>query len=153
MATPINKENIGRHPNSIKNRFQKNHGFLVGAESGWFKKDIQNNPNGGFEKGHTPWNKGRPHLQKEKHPLWKGGITPINVKIRNSPEMKAWRTAVFQRDGYICVIGGKEHGNQLQADHIKRFSEYPDTRFDVSNGRTLCVDCHKKQGTYYGKSL
>jgi len=23
-----------------------------------------------FQKGFTPWNKGRPHLSKEKHPLW-----------------------------------------------------------------------------------
>ena len=26
---------------------------------------------------------------------------------------------------------------------IKRFSDYPDLRHEVSNGRTLCVPCHK----------
>ena len=28
-------------------------------------------------------------------------------------------------------------------DHIKPFAWFSDLRFDVSNGQTLCVDCHK----------
>lgn len=151
MATPIHRENIGKHPNSLKNRFRKGHAAFIGVESGWFKKGIQNNPNGGFKKGHTPWNKGKPHMVKEKHPAWRGGITPLNVKIRNSPRMKEWRAAVFKRDGYTCVLGGKEHGNKLEADHIKRFSDYPELRFDINNGRTLCVNCHKRTDTYGNK--
>jgi len=79
---------------------------------------------------------------------WKGGVTAINSLIRNSVEYKAWRKAVFQRDRYACVIGGKAHGPHIQADHIKRFADYPELRFVVSNGRTLCFDCHKKTPTY-----
>jgi hypothetical protein len=33
---------------------------------------------------------------------WKGGITPINVKIRTSKEYKEWRKEVFCRDKYTC---------------------------------------------------
>lgn len=82
--------------------------------------------------------------------LWKGGITPIYKKIRKSLEYRLWREAVFKRDGYKCVIGGKEHGNKLQADHIKRFADYPELRFELLNGRTLCIDCHVKTDTYGG---
>ena len=139
--------NTGKSKGSKKTYFKKNHSQVSGVEKGWFKKGIQNNPTGGFKKGHIPFNLGKPHMQKENHPGWKGGITPINTKIRNSPEMKAWRRQVFIRDGFMCVFGGKAHGNKLQADHIKRFSEYPELRFVVSNGRTLCVNCHKKLGT------
>jgi len=35
-------------------------------------------------------------------------------------------------------------GGDIQADHIRRFSEYPELRFDLNNGRTLCTECHKK---------
>ena len=86
------------------------------------------------------------------HYNWKGGIYPENEKIRNSIEMIEWRKKVFERDNYACVIGGKAHGHKLHADHIKPFSLYPELRFVLSNGRTLCEDCHKKTPTYGGRS-
>jgi ribosomal protein S27AE len=81
-----------------------------------------------------------------KSPTWKGGITPINKKIRNSTEYKLWREAVFKRDNWTCVWCGAT-GN-IQADHIKRFSDFPELRFAIDNGRTLCIPCHKKTDTY-----
>lgn len=83
---------------------------------------------------------------------WKGGITPINHLIRTSREYKLWRTAVFQRDKYTCVWCGIKGGNGetvvLNADHIKPFYLYPELRFAIDNGRTLCIDCHKTTDTY-----
>lgn len=84
----------------------------------------------------------------EKSNLWKGGITQINMKIRKSLEYRLWRESVFARDNWTCIWGGKEHGNKLQADHIKPFSLYPELRFAIDNGRTLCVECHRKTDTY-----
>lgn len=98
---------------------------------------------------------GLSHLKlKEKCWNWRGGITPINEKIRKSLEYKLWRKAVFERDNYQCIWGRKKHGNKLQADHIKPFALYPELRFAIDNGRTLCVNCHKTTITYlrnYGK--
>ena len=88
----------------------------------------------------------------DKCHLWRGGITPINAKIRQSSEYKLWRTAVFQRDSYQCVWGGKEHGDKLHADHIKSFSQFPELRFAIGNGRTLCVECHRKTDTWGGRT-
>ena len=85
---------------------------------------------------------------REKNHLWKGGITAINQCIRTSLEYKLWRTAVFERDNYTCIWGGKVHGNKLQADHIKPFADYPELRFAIDNGRTLCESCHRKTETY-----
>lgn len=86
----------------------------------------------------------------EKHHSWKGGITPINRAIRNSLEMKLWREAVFQRDDWMCVFC-KKRGGILHADHIKQFAYFPELRFAIDNGRTLCKTCHKETDTFSKK--
>lgn len=92
---------------------------------------------------------GKPNFKRrgKNHPLWKGGVTPVNQKIRESIEMVNWRRAVFKRDNFTCQMCGKR-GGKLQADHIKPFVHYRHLRTELSNGRTLCVDCHKKTDTY-----
>ncbi len=60
---------------------------------------------------------------------------------RYSPEAKSWRIAVFERDDYTCQIC-KVRGNYLEADHIKPFAYFPELRYDLTNGRTLCRPCH-----------
>jgi hypothetical protein len=76
------------------------------------------------------------------------GISSANEKVRKSNNYKEWRKGVFQRDDYTC---GK-HGGRLYADHIQPFAVFPELRFDLANGRTLCVPCHKLTPTY-GKSV
>jgi hypothetical protein len=40
---------------------------------------------------------------------------------------------------------------KLEADHIKPFALFPELRFDISNGRTLCLPCHKLTDNYAGR--
>jgi hypothetical protein len=93
-----------------------------------------------------PWNQG------ENHHNWQGGKTGINAKIRNSLEMKNWRRAVFERDDYTCKVCGKK-GGRIRADHIKPFCLFPELRFVVSNGRTICDECDLKSDTYGGRAI
>ena len=96
--------------------------------------------------------KGKHHvLTGKRHWNWQGGINSTNDTIRKSLEYKLWRTAVFERDNYTCIWGGKEHGSKLNADHIKPFAYFPELRFAIDNGRTLCANCHKTTDTYGGK--
>lgn len=125
---------------------------------------------GGFVKGQTPWNKGLAGFRKghivttetrEKIRAavsgpnagnWKGGITSIHYRIRRSKKYAAWRSAVFKRDNFTCVLCGvrarKGRRVELHADHIKPFAFFPDLRFDIGNGRTLCKPCHLKTPTF-----
>lgn len=75
------------------------------------------------------------------------GLTDKNMRIRQSARYRRWRTAVYERDDYTCVFCGKR-GGKLHADHIKPFSTFEDLRFEISNGRTLCVPCHRTTPTY-----
>jgi 5-methylcytosine-specific restriction enzyme A len=79
-----------------------------------------------------------------KNPMWKGGISPERVRIWHSLEYKLWREAVFKRDDFKCTWCNKI-GGTLNADHIQLFSERPDLRFAIDNGRTLCKSCHDKR--------
>jgi 5-methylcytosine-specific restriction endonuclease McrA len=79
----------------------------------------------------------------EAHPMWKGGVTPINRKLRKSIEFRLWREAVFARDNWTCQECNKR-GGELHPHHIKRFAYYPELRFAIDNGQTLCKECHKK---------
>jgi 5-methylcytosine-specific restriction endonuclease McrA len=62
---------------------------------------------------------------------------------RYSPEANQWRKSVFERDNYTCQVC-KQRGGYLEADHIKPWAYFPQLRFDMSNGRTLCRACHDK---------
>jgi hypothetical protein len=127
-----------------------------------------------FKKGQKSWNTGthksgmlgKHHSAKTKKHMsqkmsgkngsnWKGGVAPLNKVIRRSLEYRLWREAVFKRDRYTCIWCGARNGNgeyvELHPDHIKPFSLFPELRFSIDNGRTLCIDCHKTTNTYGGK--
>lgn len=90
-------------------------------------------------------------ISGEKHWNWKGGVSPANNAARSCVELKEWRRKVFTRDGYRCVLCGYK-GKGLEADHIKGWAEYPELRFVLENGRTLCKPCHAKTPNYRGRS-
>lgn len=84
-------------------------------------------------------------IKGESHYNWRGGVTPVNEKIRKSVAYRKWRISVFERDDYTCQICGQK-GGELNADHIKPFALFPELRLDVRNGRTLCQECHIEHG-------
>ena len=68
----------------------------------------------------------------------------LTSDYRNTLEYKAWRTSVFERDNFTCVVCGQE-GGELNAHHIKTFKKHPNLRYETGNGLTLCVTCHRAE--------
>uniref|UniRef100_A0A6M3IUD7 Putative HNH endonuclease n=1 Tax=viral metagenome TaxID=1070528 RepID=A0A6M3IUD7_9ZZZZ len=114
----------------------------------------------------------RPDLQGINHPNWKG-TSPLIKLIKGTLEYKQWRKNIFVRDNYTCQECFKR-GFELHPHHLKSFSKllkefislYPqfspfeDTNilvrlaeryepfWDITNGKALCSDCHKKTKNY-----
>ena len=83
------------------------------------------------------------------------GNSSLNHEFRYMELNGGWRASVFERDDYTCVKCG-ERGGSLQAHHVtpvselidgcesrEEFEDIPEFR-DVSNGKTVCTDCHDK---------
>lgn len=94
----------------------------------------------------------------ENHWNWQGGKTKEQERIRKGLAYKLWREAVLKRDKWKCLECGRVQGWDksikkkitLHADHIEMFSVAIEKRLEVSNGRTLCEDCHRKTDTWGG---
>mgnify|MGYP002814118770 CR=1 FL=1 len=66
---------------------------------------------------------------------------------RNDKRHTAWRKKVYERDNYTCQECFVE-GGRLEAHHILKWADYPKSRYHLSNGKTLCKECHSKTSNY-----
>lgn len=88
----------------------------------------------------------------QDHYNWKGGKGTERHRLMHQSDYILWRTAVFMRDDYTCQICG-QHGGRLEADHIKPWALYPELRYAIDNGRTLCILCHRQTDTWGNKLM
>ncbi len=102
-------------------------------------------------------------LKGSKNPAWKGGVTPARLRIRECSKYKDWRQTILLRDDFTCHKC-KQYGGKLQVHHRKKsFSKLlQEVRYnlplldlfegaliytpfwDIKNGITMCIKCHKK---------
>lgn len=109
-------------------------------------------------------------LRGENHPRWKGGVSGVYGLIRGLSKYQEWRNEILKRDDFTCQFCGVKQGwnKQLkirfyfEVDHIIPLcvlihkhniqnSEQAilcDAIWNISNGRSLCKECHKKTETY-----
>jgi len=166
------RNKLGQFVKGEKNGYEKN--LLLGH--GWNRGKRGWSNGGTFKKGHEvpdKWRKFMAHIgntfrrgshqteeTKEKcrianlgKPAWnkgRGDKTPENKRIWRSIEMRLWRESVFSRDGWICQKCGVR-GGTLRGHHIQNFAKYPELRFAIDNGVTLCNECHREFHKIYGQ--
>lgn len=65
------------------------------------------------------------------------------------PDHIAWARAVKKRDLFTCQICNATEV-YLHSHHLNSFDYFVEERFDVSNGITLCENCHIMFHDIYG---
>jgi len=74
--------------------------------------------------------------------------TPINWGRKgagrtSTPEHKAWRRAVLDRDHWRCQVQGPRCTRKAtQADHILNVAN-GGAEHDLNNGQAICAECHR----------
>jgi hypothetical protein len=76
----------------------------------------------------------------KEHPNWKGELG--RRKSRDTKHSR-WSEKVLNRDHNTCIrCGASGKDTELHAHHIKPYEHYPELRYELSNGVTLCAECH-----------
>lgn len=80
------------------------------------------------------------------NPRWIADRTKIKRNDRNmhDPLYKQWHKSVKDRDGWKCRIADKQCDGRVEAHHILRWSDFPELRYVVNNGITLCHFHHPR---------
>lgn len=71
---------------------------------------------------------------------------------KSKKEYRDWRLSVYAKGNFSCDICGCKASkrNKIVAHHLESYDVNEDLRYDVSNGITLCDECHRDFHKKYG---
>lgn len=72
---------------------------------------------------------------------------------RSEPEYLEWKKAVYKKDNYTCCVCGCSGKGKVDAHHIFHYARFPEYRYELWNGVTLCKKCHRYNHSIIPKIL
>jgi hypothetical protein len=142
------KEHIEKrmaHPNVQNSLFKKGHRQSVESRKKMSDASKNRVP---WNKGLKGWRVGEKHnwMPKGKdHWAYKEDRSKIVRRNRSDPQANQWRKHIFERDHYKCRIADNNCNGQLEAHHILAWRDYPELRYQINNGITLCHAHHPRK--------
>lgn len=82
----------------------------------------------------------------EAHPRWITDRTKVKTYHNKKADIlyKVWSKSVKCRDKWKCQLQSSDCCGKLEAHHIFNWTEYPELRYELSNGITLCHSHHPR---------
>lgn len=83
----------------------------------------------------------------ERNYLWISDRTQLkdDHKDRGGQLHREWSLNVKNRDGWKCKISNGDCSGRLEAHHILGWKSYPELRYQITNGITLCHFHHPRK--------
>lgn len=90
----------------------------------------------------------------ENHCNWNPNLTDEDRSERQNSLYNKWVCEVLERDNYTCQCCGARNGNgktiKFNVHHKDGYHWCVERRVDITNGVTLCEDCHNEFHNIYG---
>ncbi len=144
--------------------FQKGHKLSEDprVKATQWKKGENPSPKTQFQKGYAPWNKGKTgtlrHTEEFKQymsEILSGSKSVHWIEDRNTLKKnrekaydyayKDWMKQVKNRDEWKCKISDENCEGSLESHHILNWIDFPELRYQINNGITLCHAHHPRK--------
>lgn len=91
-------------------------------------------------------NKYNPGIRGEKHYRWIKDRTQLKETREKAydTKYKYWMLQVKKADKWTCRIADVNCGGRLEAHHILNWMDFPELRYEIKNGITLCHAHHPR---------
>lgn len=143
---------IYKHSNRNNNPTEKQL-IYWGSKKGKSFSPYPHKPQQGFQFGHkTKWSKkSRLKLSKstsgENNGMWIKDRSLLKKDPRKDldTQYKYWRKEIRKRDINVCRLLSNECKGRLETHHIYNWIDYPQLRYVITNGITLCHFHHPRK--------
>ena len=87
------------------------------------------------------------YFSGEKSRRWIKDRTQLKISRKHSYDTlyREWSSNVKKRDNWKCRITDKNCSGRLESHHILSWRDYPELRYDINNGITLCHKHHPRK--------
>jgi len=85
-------------------------------------------------------------IKGKNHPAWIKDRTKLKRRDeRNDYAYQNWVKQVKKRDNNTCRINNKDCSGHCIVHHILPWRDYPELRYEINNGITLCLFHHPRK--------
>lgn len=119
----------------------------INCRGKYFKRSTEDNKKKSERQKNKPSNVLGKHINvRENNPNWIADRSLLKTKgDRRSYAYSNWRKEIWIRDSFRCKINNSDCKGKIEVHHILAWRDYPELRYQINNGITLCHAHHPRK--------